>query len=221
MYVTLKLDDNRCCRIHSVSDDGNGWIVTNERYVVMPWKVVTNHGKIMTLTEAVDGRLSFQESEAKELERRKREKEKIEKKCKEYYEAHMKEETERLNKLVDWYECKLNEIREGPVDSRPRKLEKLYQSSEKNKHLGVTITRAGTISLVDYPGYPPELELHEYEDSEEDIFCYAPAASSLPAGCKPYNQLDYFRQIIRAWSSLFISILYDLVFKPLFGKVII
>ena len=24
MYVTLKWDDNGCCRIHSVSDDGNG-----------------------------------------------------------------------------------------------------------------------------------------------------------------------------------------------------
>ena len=33
----------------------------------------------------------------------------------------MEEETERLNKLVDWYELKLNEIREAPVDSRPRK----------------------------------------------------------------------------------------------------
>ena len=27
-----------------------------------------------------------------------------------------------MNKLVDWYKCKLNEIREAPVDSRPRKL---------------------------------------------------------------------------------------------------
>ena len=36
MYMTLKLDDNECCRIHSVSDDGNGWIVIDERYVVMP-----------------------------------------------------------------------------------------------------------------------------------------------------------------------------------------
>ena len=86
----------------------------------------------------------------------------------------MKEETERLNKLVDWYELKLDEIREAPVDSRPRKLEKLYQISEKNKHLGVTITRAGTINLVNYPGYPPELKLHEYKDNnEEDIFCNA------------------------------------------------
>ena len=47
------------------------------------------------------------------------------------------------------------------------------------------ITRAGTINLVDYPGYPPELELHEYEDNEEDIFYDAPMASSLPAGYKP------------------------------------
>ena len=35
-YVTLKLDGNGCCRIQSVSDDTNGWIVTDERYVVMP-----------------------------------------------------------------------------------------------------------------------------------------------------------------------------------------
>ena len=120
MYVTLKLDDNRCCRIHSVSDDGNGWIVTNERYVVMPWKMVTRNGKNMTLTDSI---LNQRESEAKEHERREREKEKIEKKRKEHYEAHMKEEMERLNKMVDWYKFKLDEIREAPVDSRPRKLE--------------------------------------------------------------------------------------------------
>ena len=111
MYMTLKLDDNGCCRIHSVSDDGNGWIVTNERYVVMPWKMVTRHGKNMTLTEAVDSIFSHQESEANESERREREKERIEKKHKEYYEAHIKEEMERLNRLVDWYECKLDEIK--------------------------------------------------------------------------------------------------------------
>ena len=99
-----------------------------------------------------------------------------------------------LNKLVDWYKFKLDEIREAPVDSRPRKLEKLYQSSEKNKHLGVMITRAGTLNLVDYPGYPPELKLYEYEDNEEDVFYNAPTAGSLPAGCKPCNQLDYFKQ---------------------------
>ena len=68
MYVTLKLDDNGCCRIHSISDDRNQWIVTNERYVVMPWKMVTRHGKNMTLAEAVDGILCRQISEARELE---------------------------------------------------------------------------------------------------------------------------------------------------------
>ena len=124
--MTLKLDDNGCCGIHSISDDRNRWIVTNESYVVMPWKMVTRHDKNMTLEEAVDGIFSHQESKAKECERREREKERIEKKCKEYYEVHMKEEMERLNKLVDWYKFKLDEIREAPVDSRSRKLVKLY-----------------------------------------------------------------------------------------------
>ena len=106
---------------------------------------------------------------------------------------------ERLNKLVDWYKFKLDEIREAPVDSRPRKLSRLYQISEKNRHLGVTITRAGTLNLIDYPKYPPKLKLHEYKDNEEDPFCDAPKPGSLPAGCKSYNQLNYFRQIIRAY----------------------
>ena len=122
MYVTLRLDDNGCCRIHSIFDDGNGWIVTNERYVVMPRKMVTRHGKNITLAEAVDSIFSCQGSKAKESKRRNIEKEEIEKKHKEYYETHMKEETERLNTLVDWYKFKLDEISETPVDSRPRKL---------------------------------------------------------------------------------------------------
>ena len=143
--------------------------------------------------------MNKKESKNKELERRNIEKEKIEKKRKEYYEAHMKEEMERLNKLVDWYKFKLDEIREAPVDSRPRKLEKLYQRSEKNKHLGVTITRAGTLAPVNYPGCPPKSKLHEYEDNEEDVVYDAPTVSSLPAGCKPYNQFDYFKKIIRAY----------------------
>ena len=165
----------------------------------MPWKVVTRHGKNMTLAEAVDSILKQRESEAKELERRDIEREEIEKKRKEYYEAHMKEEKERLNKLVDWYKFKLDKIREAPVDSRPRKLEKLYRYSEANKDSGVTITRAGTINLADYPSYPPELKLHEYEDNEEDVFYDAPKPGSLPAGCKPPNQLDYFQKTIRAY----------------------
>ena len=50
--MTLKLDDNGC-RIHSISDDGNEEIVTNERYVVMPWKMVTRCGANMTLKEDI------------------------------------------------------------------------------------------------------------------------------------------------------------------------
>ena len=62
------------------------------------------------------------------------------------------------------------------------------------------ITRAGTLNPVNYPGYPPELKLHEYKDNnEEDIFYDAPKLGSLPAGCKPYNQLDSFKKIIRAY----------------------
>ena len=194
MYVTPRLDDNGCCRIHSVSDDGNGSIVTNERYVVMPWKMVTRNGTNMTLAETVDGILNQSESKAKERERRKREKEEIENKRKDYYEAHIKEETERLNKLVHWYRCKLNEISEAPVGSRLRKLSRLYRCREKDKDSGVTITRAGILNPIDYPKYPHELELHEYEDNEEGVFYDAPMASSLPAGYKPSNQLDYFKK---------------------------
>ena len=51
MYVTLKLDGSGC-RIHSISD-GNEEIVTNERYVVMQWKMVTRYGANVTLKEAV------------------------------------------------------------------------------------------------------------------------------------------------------------------------
>ena len=198
MYLTLKLDDNGC-RIHSISD-GNEEIVTNERYVVMPWKMVTRNGKNVTLKEAVDRILNQKESENKELERRNREREEIENKCKEYYEKHMKEEMERLNKLADWYKCKLKEIDEAPIDSRPRKLRKLYQSSEKNKDLGVTITRFGTLNPVDYPKYHPELELPEYEDNEEIVYYDTPTASSLTAGYKPYNQLNYFKKLIKAYN---------------------
>ena len=52
MYVTLKLDDSGC-RIHSISD-GNEEIVTNQRYAVMPWKMVTRYGTNVTLEEVVE-----------------------------------------------------------------------------------------------------------------------------------------------------------------------
>ena len=79
MYVTLKLGDNGCCRIHSISVMDS----YQQRYVVMPWKMVTRNGTNMTLAEMVDGILSQKESEAKECKRRKREKEEIENKHKE------------------------------------------------------------------------------------------------------------------------------------------
>ena len=74
-YTTLKFDDNGCCRVHSISD-GDQEIATNEKYVVIPWKMVTRHGKNMTLAEAVDEIFSRQQSEMKECKRRERESEK-------------------------------------------------------------------------------------------------------------------------------------------------
>ena len=61
--------------------------------------MVTRNGTNMTLAEAVDGILSQKESEAKELEIRLGKQEEIKNKCKEYYVAHMKKETERLKPL--------------------------------------------------------------------------------------------------------------------------
>ena len=83
------------------------------------------------------------------------------------------------------------------------------------------ITRAGTINPVDYQSYPPELKLHEYEDNEEDPFYNAPKPGSLPAACKQYNQLVYFRQIIRAYQSRYEDVVKyvkkvkELIDKPL------
>ena len=57
MYVTLKLNDEGCCRIYSFCD-GDGEIVTNKSYVVMPWKMVNVDGKRVTLKETVDEILS-------------------------------------------------------------------------------------------------------------------------------------------------------------------
>ena len=47
-YVTLKLYDKSSCKIHRVSD-GDKEIVTNEGYVVMLWKAVNMHGKMVKM----------------------------------------------------------------------------------------------------------------------------------------------------------------------------
>ena len=194
-YVTLKCDDNGSCRIHSVSD-GDKEIVTNERYVVMPWKVVTMNGKIVTLAEAVDSMFSHQESEAKEQERREAEREEIERKRAEYYEVHIKSETERLNNWVDWYEVKLNEIREAPVDERLQKLGRLYRISERNKHTGVTITSSGVINPV---AYPPELKIPEYEDPKDFVSPFCDIRGPNDPVRKEYDQVDHFKKVARSY----------------------
>ena len=44
------------------------------------------------------------------------------------------------------------------------------------------------------------MELSEYEDNEDIVFYDAPTVSSLPAGYKPLNQLDYFKKLIKAYN---------------------
>ena len=84
MYVTLKLDDSGC-RIHSISD-GNEEIVTNQRYVVMPWKMVTRRGANMTLEEAV-GEIKKREEDRKLVSR---------------YEAKHRDEISEILGLIDY-----------------------------------------------------------------------------------------------------------------------
>ena len=58
--VTLKFDNNGSCRIHRISK-GDKEIVTNERYFVMPWKMVNVDGKRVSLKEAIDEIFSNQD----------------------------------------------------------------------------------------------------------------------------------------------------------------
>ena len=111
----------------------------------------------------------------------------------------MKSETERLNNWVDWYEVKLNEIREAPIDSRLRMLERLYRICEANKNCGVTITSAGVINLVTYPAYPPELKILEYEDPKDFVNLFFNVQGPNDPVRKEYDQVDYFKKVIRSY----------------------
>ena len=67
---------------------------------------------------------------------------------------------------------------------------------------GVTITNFGTLNPVNYPKYPPELEIIEwddYDDEIENVFYDAPTESSLPSNYKPYNHNKYFRKTIKMY----------------------
>ena len=168
----------------------------------MPWKMVNGHGKNgknVTLEEAVHEIISYKETVDKERERREIERAEIGAKRKEYYDAYMKSETERLKNWVNWYEVKLNEIREAPVDSRPQKLGRLYRISERNKHTGVTITSAGVINPVNYPVYPPELKIPQYEDPEDFVNPFCDVRGPNDPVCKTYYQVDYFEKVVRAY----------------------
>ena len=82
------------------------------------------------------------------------------------------------------------------------------------------ITRDGTLNLVNDPKYPPESKLLE-DNNEEDVLLVLSAWHSLPAGCKPCNQLDYFKKIIRAYQGRdedavkYVKKVKELIDKPL------
>ena len=75
--------------IHSVNVDGKE-IIPELKYNIAPHKFVHRGHEDFGLRQAVDRILNKTESENKELKIRKREKEEIEKKRKEYYEKHMR-----------------------------------------------------------------------------------------------------------------------------------
>ena len=88
-------------------------------------------------------------------------------------------------------------------------LVKLYRISKKNKHLGVTITRARLINSTSYPKYPPELELPEYKSldcvcpgpcgiHEENRLVLEEYSSDHPIK-RGYDQLHNFKKLIKAY----------------------
>ena len=124
---------------------------------------------------------------------------------------HLKKEMERLNHLVNWYKVEIAKISVPPVDSRLGKLRRLCRTSERNKHLGVTITSTGVINLVSYPKYPPELEILKYESlvcvcpeepcgiHEESPFIEVALASSYTSDRMTYDSIDYFKKVVKAY----------------------
>ena len=123
----------------------------------------------------------------------------------------MKAETERLNHLVNWYKVKIAKISEAPVDSRLGKLRRLYRTSERNKHLGVTVTSAGVINPVSYPKYPAELEIPKYESlvcvcpeepcgiHEGSPFIEVALASSYTSDRTMHDPIDYFKKVVKSY----------------------
>ena len=62
------------------------------------------------------------------------------------------------------------------------------------------------------------MKLPEYEDNEEIVFYDAPTANSLPAGYKPFNQLNYFKKLINAYNGYDSDVKYVKKVKALIDK---
>ena len=78
-------------------------------------------------------------------------------------------------------------------------LERLYRITKKNKNCGVTITSPKVINPVNYPVYPPELKIPEYENPKDFVnpFCDVRGPNDLVY--KEYNQVDYFKKVVKSY----------------------
>ena len=61
----------------------------------------------------------------------------------------------------------------------------------------MTITYAGVINPVNYPVYPPELKIPEYEDPKDFVNPFYDVRGPYDPVPKTYNQVDYFKKDIR------------------------
>ena len=142
MYVTLKLDDSGC-RIHSVSD-GNEEIVTNQRFVVMPWKMVTRCGADMTLKQAVE------EIKAHEEDRRLVSK----------FEAEPRDEISEILGLIDY-------IDKGYIEER---FPEIYKFGLKQ--LGIHLKDKFVLDKYKSFGYPINLSYNQLDYFKKTIKAY-------------------------------------------------
>ena len=164
MCMTLKLDDSGC-RIHSISD-GNEEIVANQRYVVMPWKMVTRYGANVTLKEAVE-----------EIKKREENRKLVSK-----FEAEHRDEIDEILGLID---C----IDKGCVEER---FPEIYKFGPER--LGIHLKDKFVLEGYNSSGCPVN---------------------------RGYNQLDYFKKLIKAYNGddsdavKYVKKVKELIDKPL------
>ena len=193
MYVTLKLDDSGS-RIHSVPD-GNEEIVTNQWYVVMPWKMVTRHGANLTLKEVVE-----------EIKKREENKKLV---CR--FEAEHRDEIDEILGLID---C----IDKGYVEER---FPEIYKFGPER--LGVHLKDKFILEKYNSSGCPIDRSYNQldyfkktikaYQGRDSDAVKYAKKVEAFID--KPLNELELedvrlARKKVKFPRKLDISVFYQL-----------